>query len=309
VTSLDAVGYEPAWRERVLALQREVWGESASPEEFDWWFERNPVGPRLISLVREDGRVAGVSGMSFFRMVLDGEQADVAFALDAATHADYRGRGLWSQLELRNEQLSAEAGAPAALGFTNPVAGPILVGKLGWRDLTSLRLWARPLLLRPRADPGVLPLERFDGEADELYARSHSGWGNHLVRGAEYLNWRYVDSPRGYSRFAVRSGGRLDGYAVLTRKAYSGRIVGVVADLVGSAQACRALLRRCAREAEGVRLLVALVSPWQRRTFAASGFVPTHKAIRFIGKPLREGVTLRTGREAWHFTLGDMDIF
>ena len=309
MTSLDPVAYEPAWRERVLALQREVWGASASAEEFEWWFERNPVGPRLISVVPDDGRAAGVSGMSFFRMVLDGEQADVAFALDAATHADYRGRGLWSRLELRNEELSAQAGAPAVLGFTNPVAGPILVGKLGWRDLASLRLWARPLLLPARAERGVVPLERFDGETDELYARLSSSWGNHLVRRAEFLNWRYVDSPRGYRCFAARTGGRLEGYAVLTQKAYAGRTVGVVADLAGSAPACRALLRRCAREAEGVRLLVALVSPWQRRTFVASGFLPTHKAIRFIGKPLREGVTLSAGREAWHFTLGDMDIF
>jgi GNAT superfamily N-acetyltransferase len=303
------VPYEPAWRERVLALQREVWGESATAEEFDWWFERNPVGPRLISLATDDGRVAGVSGMSFFRMVLDGEEADAVFALDAATHPDYRGRGLWSQLELRNEELSAQAGAAAALGFTNPVAGPILVGKLGWRDLTSLRLWARPLLLPVRGDRAVETLDRFGTETDELYARARPGRGNHVVRRAEFLNWRYVDSPRRYERFALRRGGGLEGYAVLTHKVYGGRHVGVVADLIGSARACRALLRRCARAARGVRLLVALVSPWQRRTFLASGFVPTHRSIRFIGKPLRPGVVLSAGRSAWHFTLGDMDIF
>lgn len=303
------VPYEPAWRDRVLALQREVWGESASAEEFDWWFERNPAGPRVISLATDDGRVAGVSGMSFFRMVLAGEEADAVFALDAATHPDYRGRGLWSQLELRNEELSARAGAAAALGFTNPVAGPILVGKLGWLDLASLRLWARPLVLPVSRERGVGELDRFGAETDELYAKARPGWGNHLVRRAAFLNWRYVDSPRRYERFALRRAGRLDGYAVLGRKVYAGRRVGVVADLVGSAPACRALLRRCARAARGVRLLVALVSPWQRRTFLAAGFVPTHRSIRFIGKPLRLGVALSAGRASWHFTLGDMDIF
>ena len=305
----EAVAYEPEWRDRVLELQRDVWGRSASADEFDWWFERNPAGPRVISLVPDDGRVAGVSGMSFFRMVLNGEEADVVFALDAATHPDYRGRGLWSKLELSNEAASARAGAVAALGFTNPVAGPILVGKLGWGDLTRLRLWARPLVVPARDGGAVEPLERFGAETDDLYGRVRRRFGNHLVRRAEFLNWRYADSPRGYRCFAARREGRLEGYVVLARKDYEGRTVGVVADLVGSRWASRRLLGRCALEAGGVRALVALVSPWQRSTFVAAGFVPTHKSIRFIGKPLRPDVALPTERAAWHFTLGDMDIF
>lgn len=305
---VQPVAYEPAQRDAVRTLMETVWGRSAPPEEFDWWFERNPAGPRLISLVLDDGRVAGASAMSFFRMHLNGEEREVAFALDAATHPDYRGRGLWSVLELHNEDLSAREGAPAALGFTNPVAGPILVGKLGWRDLAQLRLWARPTIV-PGGGRGVVPLGRFGPETDALYAEQRDGWGNHLVRTAEHLNWRYVDAARPYQRFAVRRRGRLAGYAVLTEKEYAGRRVGAVADLVGSPGARRALLARCARAARGVPALVALVSPAERRTFLASGFVPTHKTIRFIGKPLEDGIELPAERGAWHFTLGDTDIF
>jgi hypothetical protein len=309
VTELQPVDYEPAARDDVLTLQREVFGTSATPDEFEWWFERNPTGPRLISLIRDGERVAGASGMSFFRLRLNGREADVAFALDAATHPDYRGRGLWSQLELRNENPSAEAGAPAVLGVTKPVAGPIHVGRLGWRDLARLRLWARPLLVPARTARGVESLDRFGPETDELYERAQGRWPNHFVRRSGYLNWRYIQSPRGYRCLAARRGGRLEGYAVLGRKVYAGRSVAVVADLVGSARATRALLRRCAREGRGLQALVALVSPWQQTRFLAAGFVPTHRTIRFIGKPLQPGVTLPEGRGAWHFTLGDMDIF
>lgn len=309
MTELQPVEYAPAAREDVLTLQREVFGTSATPDEFEWWFERNPTGPRLISLIRDGERVAGASGMSFFRLRLNGREADVAFALDAATHPDYRGRGLWSQLELRNEEASAKAGAVAVLGFTNPVAGPILVGKLGWHDLTRLRLWARPLIVPSRAAREVELLDRFGPETDELYERAQGRWPNHFVRRSEYLNWRYVESPRGYRCFAARRDGRLDGYSVLGRKVYAERPLAVVADLVGSPRATRALLRRCVHEARGLQALVALVSPWQRATFLAAGFLPTHRAIRFIGKPLQAGVTLPEGRAAWHFTLGDMDIF
>ncbi|MGH3104848.1 MAG: GNAT family N-acetyltransferase [Gaiellaceae bacterium] len=305
----EAVAYEPWQRDALRGLMREVWGASAPAEEFDWWFERNPAGRRLISLVVDGERIAGASAMSFFRMRLDGREHEVPFALDAAMHPDYRGQGLWSLLELHNEEESARDGAPAVLGFPNPISRAILVGKLGWRDLARLRLWARPLAGHGGRGRGVEPFERFGPDAEALYAEARRVWGNHLVRSADFLNWRYADSPRPYRRFAARRDGRLEGYAVLGQKEYAGWNVGVVADLVGSPRAVRALLGRCAREARGVRALVALVSPAQRRAFLASGFAPTHKSIRFIGKPLQPGVDLPAERRAWHFTLGDMDIF
>jgi hypothetical protein len=47
----------------------------------------------------------------------------------------------------------------------------------------------------------------------------------------------------------------------------------------------------------------------QRRALLRSGFAPTNKRLRFIGKPLREGAHLDERGDAWHFTLGDFDFF
>lgn len=313
MSGFEPVAYEPSRRDDVRALMEEVWGRSATTEEFDWWYERNPTGPRLISLVLDDGRVAGASGMSFYAMRLDGRERKVAFALDAATHPDYRGKGVWSVLEHHNEAESERAGAAAVLGFTNPVAGPILVGKLGWRDLTRLRLWARPLSVRTRESglrtaPGEY-LDAFGEEAEDVYRRASASWGNHVIRSASYLNWRFVDSPRPYSILAARRGGMLEGWAVVTHKRFQGRAVGVVADLVAtSGRAARSLLQRSARAVRG-QALVALVSPAERSRYLAAGFIPTHKSIRFIGKPLAPGIELAAERSAWHLALGDADIF
>ena len=313
MTRFEPVAYEPSQRDAVRALMREVWGESASAADFDWWYEANPVGERLLSLVLDDGRVAGASGMSYFRMRIGGEERTVAFALDAATHPDYRGQGLWSLLERHNEAESARAGAAAVLGFTNPVAGPILVGKLAWRDLARLRLWARPLALRADEsalrDDGGETLARFDAEAEEVYLRARPAWSNHVVRTASYLNWRYADSPRPYRILAERRDGRLEGWAVVTHRRFQGRAVGVVAELVATRGAvARRLLRRAARSVRG-QLLVALVGASERVRYLAAGFVPTHRTIRFIGKPLAPAVELAAGRRAWHLMLGDADIF
>ena len=313
MTAFEPVAYEPSRRDDVRGLMAEVWGQSASADDFDWWSESTPVGPRLLSLVLDDGRVAGASGMSLFRMRLGGEEQKVAFALDAAMHPDYRGKGLWSLLELHNEAECVRAGAAAVLGFPNPVSGPILVGKLGWRDLARLRLWARPLRLRASEsrlrDDGGETLERFGDEAEDVYRRASAGWGNHVVRSAAYLNWRFTDSPRPYRILAERRGGRLEGWAVVTHKRYQGWAVGVVADLVAvSGVAARSLLRRAARNVRG-QALVALVNAPDRGRFLASGFVPTHKTISFIGKPLAPGVELAAERAAWQLALGDADIF
>lgn len=219
MSGFEAVAYEPSRRDDVRALMERVWGESASPEDFDWWYERNPGGPRLLSLVVDDGRVAGASGMSFFRMRIGGQESTIAFALDAAMHPDYRGRGLWSVLELHNEAECLRAGAVAVLGFPNAVSDSILVGKLGWRELPRLRLWARPVSPLARVS-GLRPvpgetLERFGEEEEDVYRRVSAGWGNHLLRNAAHLNWRFVDSPRPYRILADRRDGVLEGWAVV----------------------------------------------------------------------------------------------
>ena len=87
--------------------------------EFEWWFDRNPVGRRLISLGVDDGRVVGVAAMSFFRMLLDGEERAVAIPVHVATEAPYRRQGIFSALELNNEREAASDGSPITITFPN----------------------------------------------------------------------------------------------------------------------------------------------------------------------------------------------
>jgi hypothetical protein len=57
-------------------------------------------------------------------------------------------------------------------------------------------------------------------------------------------------------------------------------------------------------------LAVAMVNPGEERTYLAAGFVPTPRTIRFIGKRLTDDAAeLPKRRDAWHFTLGDLDFF
>jgi GNAT superfamily N-acetyltransferase len=296
----EIVPYEPAQLDAVLGLMAKVYGERPPRDEFGWWFDGNPVGPRTVVLATEGEAVAGVLGASCYRAVVDGEEALVALPLYAATDPAFQGRGIFQRLNAEVERVARDAGARLELGFTNREAGPIYVSKLGWLEVNRLRVWARPLLPFGRSESG--DLETFGRDQEDAYRRIAPKLRSHFVRSAEYLNWRYVDSPREYAVIASPNG-----YAVVGRKRLRGVAAAFVADLVApSVREAHWLLRRSARVARGARVLVA-VPHLHSAAYAAFGFVPTLMTIRLIGHALDGHLPIGPG--AWRFSLGDTDFF
>ncbi|HYZ77146.1 MAG TPA: GNAT family N-acetyltransferase [Gaiellaceae bacterium] len=327
--------FTPERRAGFFELMHGVGRSHIDDAEFEWWFDRNPVGRRLISLGIDDGRVVGVAAMSFFRMLLDGEERPVAIPVHVATEAPYRRQGIFSELELNNEREAAADGSPITITFPNAASHRIFVGRLGWIDLPGRRVWARPLraagvaryLVRrpsPRGglrssspeahlygDVRVEPLERFPPETDEVWRAAAPAYGNHVVRDAQFLNWRYADTPRTYRRFGAYRDGRLRAVAIVGHTVKQGVSSGFLADLVSTPDAHAervALLRRAAAEVDA-DVLIALPPRAQRRSFLRAGFLPTNRKIRFVGKVLQPGERLDPDPRAWHFTLGDFDFF
>jgi hypothetical protein len=269
---------QAAARDEFLALMQETYGSAMSPAEFDWWFDRNPAGPRILNVAR-DGEALGALSMHFARL----DAGLSAFAVHAVTTPAARGRGVFSTLELHNEQEAAAAGAHWALGFTNPLAGPILVGKLGWEDLTSLRIWVRPKGVRKSGDVRQTTI---DPRGRDLPA-------HHILRDEAYLAWRYADSPRPYAQ---------SDQAIVTFRQWHGLPSAIVCEHGRG-------LNRALRNVDA-RIAIAMVNPGEERRFLAHGFVPTPRTIRFIGKRLTESAPeLPKRRDAWYFTLGDLDFF
>jgi GNAT superfamily N-acetyltransferase len=214
---------EPTGRDELLGLMQETYGSAMSSAEFDWWFDANPAGPRVLNGARdENGKLLGVLAMSYART----SHVLAAFAVHAVTTPAARGHGVFSALELHNEEQAREGGASWVLGFTNPQAGPILVGKLGWEDVASLRIWVRPKRLRRRSGGGLL----VDTGCPPFDARqTRAPVGNQLVKDVQYLDWRYAESPRSY----VRVDGEHGGWAVVTHAQWHGFSSAVVCDAFG----------------------------------------------------------------------------
>ena len=213
----------------------------------------------------------------------------------ATTDDSARGQGIFPALERRHEEQAEARGAAVVLAFASKPTEPIFLGPLGWTEVGRLRIWARPLpgVLRPRSR--AEPVDRFAFARDAA-----SSWPNHVVRDADYLNWRYLDSPRGYRAFAYG-----EGYSVLGHKRHRGVPIALVADLAGEP---RPLLKACVAAARpGTRAVFAVPAPEHRATYAALGFVPSPLSLHFMGKPLAG--SLNPDPRAWRFTLGDTDFF
>jgi GNAT superfamily N-acetyltransferase len=291
----ELAAYRPAEREDYLRLLHDAWGDAAlSGAEFDWWFSRNPAGS-LMSVARDDGRVIGVAAHSLYRMMLGGEERLATFSVHATTDPVARGRGIFVGLERKHEDEAEARGAAVVLAFASAPTAPLFLGPLGWTSVGKLRIWARAL---PRIRLRALRPERiarFDFAGDAAGA-----WPNHVIRDAEFLNWRYLDSPRDYAAYRAGSG-----YAVLGHKRHRGQPIALVADLVGPV---RPLLKAClAGVKPGARALIGLPGPGEHAEYLSLGFVPTPMSLDFMGKALAG--RLDTDPSAWRFTLGDTDFF
>ena len=295
MSGYELEAYEPARRDDYLRLLHDAWGDLAlSGPEFDWWFKENRAGS-LMSVARVDGRVAGVASHSLLRMVLGGVERQASFSVHATTEASARGLGIFPALERKHEQEAEERGVAVVLAFASKPTAPTFLGPLGWTEIGRIRVWARPFPRRPRRLEPYARVQRFRHAGDAA-----KSWPNHVVRDADYMNWRYIDSPRDY--VAVAMGGS---YAVLGHKEHRGTALAYVADLVGPP---KPLLRACLAEVRpGSRALLAIPAPEHRAAYASLGFFPSRTTLHFMGKALAG--ELDTDRRAWRFTLGDTDFF
>ena len=113
------------------------------------------------------------------------------------------------------------------------------------------------------------------------------------MRDEAYLDWRYRDSPRPYAQVHE---------SIVTHAVWHGLSAAIVCE---HGHGLNGALRHVDAD-----VAVAMVNPGEERRFLASGFVPTPRTIRFIGKRLTDDAPeLPKRRDAWHFTLGDLDFF
>jgi len=255
-----------AFRDDFLALMATRFPAGAVDRKrraWEWLFATpngTPDWPTAVFTVERDGQPVGAFIRLPTRYVVDGRDSAAVHPISTVVHPDHTGAGpimLHAQLHMRDRltlgvpnrhrlskiylrydglmgptrnlrrrvyrpgsMLAGRGKVPAAIGGLLDVAGAAPAA------ITGLRQAA------PRGDERVEAVSTFGPEFDDAWERAAPSVSLAQVRSAAFLTWRYEAMPlRKYDRFALRRGGRLAGYAILSVDGAAGRQVGRIVDI------------------------------------------------------------------------------
>ncbi len=243
-------------------------GEDVSDPRFiRWMYEENPSGRALEYVTLNKGLVSGHIAALPQRYRLGGRSALGSVAVNAITHPDHRGKGVFIILtDLLNKRL-ASAGIEFSFGFANRNSEKACLRHLSYRELGRFPLWILPFrlprilaareskrsgfwritarlgqpgtrawsaVLRPYLQHGIVVerLYEFSPEFDAFWESTRGAYGNIIVRDRAFLDWRFVRPPtRRYEILAARRDGRLLGYLVSTNSTVQGLKWAMIMDM------------------------------------------------------------------------------
>lgn len=241
----------------VVKLFELVFGGRFSPEWWNWKYKLNPAGfcgeQGDIWIAESGNEVVGYWAVIPEKIKLDSETVTVAQAVDAATHPEYRGLGIFKTLV---KEVCSEAGN--RYGFLFGFPNEIYKGyqRLGWKSFpiveflnflnsdrplksfftNNLLVWSgkmalkvfrgarylSPSLFLKKYRGGAVEIqevERFPDEMDNFWKLARLGYETIIERTAAFLNWRFSRYFGDYRIYIARSveKGNVVGYIVLRK--------------------------------------------------------------------------------------------
>lgn len=308
----------PADQPEMDALYAQVFGAetlAALQLRRAWQYEQNPFARRPDVLVaRAAGRVAGQTCGIPVPLLIDGVRQPAAFGCDTLVHAEWRRRGIASQLVEAWETLGEHE---VTLGLGSAPFQRQLLLKHGYRTVGQVTGYVWRGTAGP-ARPGavsVTSLDPTDERLDRLFTQAGPGFAALVRRDRAWVTWRFArwPAPR-YALYGALRDGKLVGYSVLRPTPRQGGTLLLVDWLAHpeDAEALAALLAHaCNRSgAQGTTGVFAFAS--ERRLCAAlrtAGFQqrPDYAADLLVGGRAGRSMTLPSP-DSWHLSLGDSDI-
>ncbi|MFY9345778.1 MAG: hypothetical protein WAT39_25025 [Planctomycetota bacterium] len=320
--------------EQALACHNAVFADAArgvpprNLAHWRWKFAANPTGVvRQMLAVHPAAGVLGIYGTIPVHATFAGRRCLAGQAVDFCVRPEWLKHGgppgLFPRLgrACLDRWLGSNDGQLHFLWGLPIVAWRSGAVHLGWQiardwDITFREL---PPGGTPRATPAELEVravERFDQQAEALFARVEPTLGVATVRDHRYLNWRYADHPdRAYVLFECheRRSGALRGLCVYGRGDVVRPNTSHLVDWLAPADdgdTTTALLAAAEQQTrtDGTGLLCAVWNPLDPRFLAMQelGYRVRGTPYFLVLAAALHDVTFF--REQWYFTLGDSDL-
>jgi len=247
----------------IVELFMKVFQGNFSRKWWEWKYLQNPAGFRgkegdVWVAETNGGKVVGHWGVIPERLKLGSKTVEVAQAVDAATHPDYQGQGIFKTL-VKNVCSDAKGRYGLVFGYPNELYKGY--EKLGWRSyniteflnfvnydkplvnyfqnriflglakmaLKTMRAWN---LLEASFHPNEITGDKaeieevsgFSEEMDDFWQLSRSEHEIALERDYPFLSWRFSEQLGAYRRFIARStdDGKILGYLVTKKTSIRG---------------------------------------------------------------------------------------
>ena len=289
---------------------------------YRWKHHDNPFGASPGWVAVAGGAIVGLRVFLRWEFLADGEVTRAVRAVDTATHADHRGKGIFRRLTLHGcEQLAAD-GTRFVFNTPNDASRPGYLS-MGWEEVgrlpTAIRLRSprgalRTLRSRTAADRGSLPTDvgapaasvlADTAEVEELLTRLPAIPGLTTRRHAPYLQWRYGAEWLHY-RVLLRTDRLADG-ALVFRLRRRGRarelVVNELLAPLDATEEVGGLVTRALRATEADHA-IAIARPG---SFDASLAPPGRGPV--LGWRDLVGGQPRPPLEDWSLGMGDVELF
>lgn len=296
------------------------------PDEKFWeWVNQGcPHGRTIVELAVTDNQAVGHYSVLPRRLSVNGTTVRAGLAIHVAVHPLFRGLAILRTLMDRVVRRCREVEIPFIYGFPNNNVWLVYLKLFQWQKIVDIAALELPLAEHPirNEDSERILLcnqvhfdQRYGTFAKESVLRKKT----HVVKDADYLNWRYADHPRTRYQLleAEAENGDLAGYVVLKLYEKHGIRYGHVVD-VDMMPDSFSLFPRLINKALAwsVAQGVDVASSWMLgqtpffEMLTTIGFKPTgfstHVGYRLLD-PAFSVHNLQVG--TWHIVMGDSDAF
>lgn len=313
--------YRPGDEVKILELFSAAYGGRKMSEQYwQWMFARGPFGPGVITLLFEGEKLIGHYAITPMDLEVAGAPVRALLSMSTMTHPDYGKQGIFFHLLQETCKRSAELGFTLVYGFPNDNSNPGFL-KHGWKNFGKVTecVCEAPCVTEQQV-PKIIPIRRFDAEADRLWKHVAPHTGITIARRAAYLNWRFFDHPTArYRAHGLFDGSRLRGYVVTKVYAPEGKPgEGHLIDLVACSVAEARVLVQAGLNALGAHSVTEVSAWFPRDSYAGTacrqkGFLPRETETNWgmmLFKPKDEvlcGQLENSG--GWYLTMANSDVY
>jgi GNAT superfamily N-acetyltransferase len=326
-------------------------GSAASVEHYQWKFHGFPASPSSYEYeAAEDGRMLGYYAAIPYGYEVGGRRLRAGMVCDVMTHSDARGRGVFTELGRFSLARMRDMDLDFVTGY--PIRPEVMGGhiRVGWRVAFELPMYLKPLranaILTSKGVPWLAPVANLgisiaqtllaarrtaseyrgaEGAPRELFhsasfERFLEVWStevpNHLVKSAEFYDWRLGAPGTEYRAFLVQRGEQVVAAAVGRVADLHGIPSLALLDLMalkGHERALSVLYRDIEQAARrrGVEAIVTMMSKPRAREYRLLrfGFLKSPFVFKLIVRSLNDQVDVERLSQVgdWHLMWIDSD--